>query len=296
MANTLIVNCDGTWLNDKDARPSNVRKYHNVLSPRNQLALYLPGVGAERGQSLIGKWLGGAFGLGAHGLRNRAYKWICSYWIPGDKICFSAFSRGSAVARMAAAYISKKGIKYQSKIYFPSIDFLGCWDTVASFGIPINLGPIPFQRINLFSNLEVGQNVKNAVHIVALDENREGFMPSLMNNRPGINEIWAIGTHSDVGGGEPDPGLSDITLSYMMREAQKVGVKFKDDAFDNLAPNPDGTIHAHRFNPKPGVRTVHVLKNDAVSGLSPKVHVSATTRQNYKSLSKVDMERIQIVP
>jgi len=296
MPNTLIVNCDGTWQNDKAARPSNVRKFDMCLSPRKQLALYLPGVGAERGQSLLGKWLGGAFGLGAHGLRNRAYKWIGRYWVPGDRICFTGFSRGAAVARMTAAYITKKGIKYRGKTHFPPIDFLGCWDTVASFGIPINLGPIPFQKINLFHNLEVGQMVKDAVHIVALDENREGFMPSLMNQREGIQEVWAVGTHSDVGGGEPDPGLSDITLSYMMREAQKAGVKFKDGAFNNLAPNPDGTIHAHKFNPKPGIRSVHVLKNDAVSGLSPKVHISATIRKNYTPLSKVDMGRALIVP
>ena len=288
----LIVLNDGTWLSMADKRPSNVRKlYHLVDLSHDQKALYLPGVGAGRATGLISKYLGGAFGFGAQGRSKTACAWLRKNWKPGDRIIFIGFSRGAATARMEAYEISENGIEYEEEVYYPDIDFLGCWDTVASFGIPINLGFIKFQEINLFTNLEIGKNVKKAVHLVALDENREAFMPTLMNQRPKVvKEIWVIGAHSDVGGGELDPGLSDITLSCMIKQVKCAGAQFKDTS--NIKPNPEGTIHAHLTNIKPQTRTVEVLVNDKPINAPAHVHKSVTTRKGYTPLAKVDLKKV----
>ena len=294
MAKTLIVDFDGTWLSRKDERPSNVQKIHDALSDDGQMALYIPGVGSGRGTTLLGKYLGGAFGVGAHGRRNKAYKWLKQHWEPGDRICIFAFSRGAAIGRMLAYLISKKGIRKNFKKHDVKIDFLGCWDTVASFGIPFNVGPIKFQSINLFSNLEVGLNVRHAVHLVALDENRESFLPSLMNQRPGIHEVWMIGTHSDIGGGEPDAGLSDITLAYMMDRAQEAGINFK--TLKAIKPNPDGTIHAHKTNLKPELRKVVTKVADKIGPHFPTLHRSVLLRKSYMPLAIVNLAQVTYTP
>ncbi|MCK5446372.1 MAG: DUF2235 domain-containing protein [Rhodospirillaceae bacterium] len=292
MTKTLNIAQDGTWQSKANERPSNVLRFHKLLSKRGQLTLYIPGVGAGPKMDALGKLLGGAFGLGAHGRVKRAYKWLCKYWEPGDIISLNGFSRGATATRMLASRIAKKGIKRGKTTYYPDIDFMGCWDTVAAFGIPIDIFGIPFQRINLFTNLEIGANVKKAVHLVAMDEARGAFTPNLMNARPDVvKEVHFIGTHSDIGGGESDPGLSNITLAYMIREAKKAGVKFKDTS--KIKPNRNGTIHYHRDNSDP--RIVHVLVDDKPSQLIPNVHKSATTRKNYKPLAKVNLKKVNLV-
>lgn len=292
---TLVVSNDGTWLSKADKRPSNVSKFHDLIDlDHDQKALYLPGVGAGRAIGLVSKYLGGAFGFGAKGRSKTACAWLRKQWKPGDKIVFVGFSRGGATARMEAHEISENGIKYKGNIYYPDIEFLGCWDTVASFGIPINLGFIKFQEINLFTNLEIGKNVKKAVHLVALDEDREAFTPTLMNQRPNVTkEVWVTGTHSDVGGGEPDPGLSDITLAYMIEQAERAGVKFKDTS--HIKGNPDGTIHIHEINLKPQQRIVEVLVKETPVAIKPLVHRSVLLRKNYKPSAKVNLIKVAFV-
>ena len=85
--------------------------------------------------------------------------------------------------------------------------------------------------INLFRDLTVAPNIKKAYHLVAIDENRDAFVPSLMNRDPGrIEEVWFPGVHSDVGGGYDPRRLADTTLHYMMARAGEHGVKFHPSA------------------------------------------------------------------
>src|SRR6188768_4051596 len=59
----------------------------------------------------------------------------------------------------------------------PPVRFLGVWDVVAAFGIPINLG-FNFNRINLGYKLGLSKGVKFCYHALALDEARQAFRPT----------------------------------------------------------------------------------------------------------------------
>lgn len=105
------------------------------------------------------------------------------------------------------------------------IKAIGVWETVGSLGIPVS--PI-FQRLGLplvlrtyrFYNTELGSNVENAFQALALDEARSAYRPALWQKLPNVHanwrQVWFPGVHTNVGGGYPDSGLSDITLAWMM--------------------------------------------------------------------------------
>ena len=57
------------------------------------------------------------------------------------------------------------------------VAFLGVWDTVGAFGIPMKLFGIPFNKWNLFKDMTVSRSVRRAVHLVSVDETRKPFEP-----------------------------------------------------------------------------------------------------------------------
>jgi hypothetical protein len=181
---------------------------------------------------------GGTFGLGAESIKERAYlDAVRAYW-PGDRICIFGFSRGAAIARLLANALHERGLPkkvwtlrlfgrhhpvWTSKERWDgNVSLLGCWDTVGSFGLAKNLFGIPFQRINLLKNFEVSINVRRAYHMVALDETRDAFEPTLMEPDPSkqdrVNEVWFAGNHSNIGGGYVTDGLSDLALDYLLSQ------------------------------------------------------------------------------
>ncbi|EME45077.1 hypothetical protein DOTSEDRAFT_170246 [Dothistroma septosporum NZE10] len=105
------------------------------------------------------------------------------------------------------------------------IKAIGVWDTVGSLGIPVNpllqrLGFPTVLREYRFYNTDLGNNVENAFQALALDEARAAYRPALWQKRPGstsnLKQTWFPGVHTNIGGGYPDTGLSDITLAWMM--------------------------------------------------------------------------------
>ena len=115
---------------------------------------------------------------------------------------------------------------------FPSrnVHFLGVWDTVGSYGIPLKaLGWIGRWRFR-FVNVRLGSYVKNAYHALAIDEKRKNFQPTLwkVNDDPAQNQtveqVWFPGVHSNIGGGYADTGLSDRALVWMVLKAESCGL------------------------------------------------------------------------
>jgi uncharacterized protein (DUF2235 family) len=105
------------------------------------------------------------------------------------------------------------------------VHFLGVWDTVKSVG-----------WLNLKARIEMArwpytrkiENVGIARHAMAIDERRRPygiyrFDPDTVAKSDGRHhERWFAGVHSDVGGQFPDDHrLSDIALSWMLKEAEK---------------------------------------------------------------------------
>lgn len=147
----------------------------------------------------------------------------------------------------------RKGIK---------IRFIGVWDTVAAYGMPVDemtrgihqyLWPIELP------NNTLAASVSRACQALALDEERTTFHPQLWKedsaHDPGdvpevdmtarryikderISQVWFAGVHSNVGGGYPDDSLAYIPFVWMITEAQRCGLKFKSD-YANDPTNPD---------------------------------------------------------
>ena len=131
----------------------------------------------------------------------------------GDEIFVFGFSRGAAIARQFASLLP---LDFPHGT--PRIRFLGVYDTVASIGIPnLDDGKKPVSDV-VFEDHFISDTIDEALHLLALDEKRKAFMPTLMNQEDRVMEIWFSGAHSDVGGGNRRDGLSDITLEFMVSE------------------------------------------------------------------------------
>jgi uncharacterized protein (DUF2235 family) len=118
------------------------------------------------------------------------------------------------------------------------IDFIGVWDTVGTMGVPI--GPLRMigQYKYRFHNTNLGDNVARAFQALAIDEHRRFFPPAIWKREAGLEtrlkaygieqqilkQTWFVGSHSNVGGGYPDAGLSDYAFRWMARQATDHGL------------------------------------------------------------------------
>lgn len=274
-ARNVVVCIDGTWNHDEQTdssgrkSPTNVAKLRAALVQDDtaQVVGYFRGLGNKKEHWIVGQLLGGVFGAGAYVLLRSIDCWLTENWRPGDALSIFGFSRGAALARMLANSVRKRGIA--KRIVFRTqriagkgsqtrlrayrhepvrdvpVGFLGCWDTVASFGIPIDIAGIPFQQINVFKDFTVSSNVDQAVHCLALDEERHAFVHTPMDARPNVEEVWFAGGHCDVGGGTAETGLSDTALEFMVARAEQKALRFASDwrAMVGLAADATGPIH-----------------------------------------------------
>lgn len=223
---------DGTWNSEKTEDVAteateydgntNVVKFKDAYEgPR----FYIKGVGTRLGR--FGRFFGGAFGIGGRSRLEEAREALQSNLAAGDReIDVVGFSRGAALAASFARRVHKE---HGSDL---PIRFVGLWDLVASFGIPISLGPIKFQELNLGYKFDVPASVRHYYHALALDERRQSFRPTRLI---GAHEVWFRGAHSDVGGGNGNLGLNCIALCWMLRKAVASGVPIKASAITSAA-------------------------------------------------------------
>lgn len=133
-----------------------------------------------------------------------------------------------------------------------NIEFLGVWDTVAAYGLPIEeltngwdklIWPLSMPDRNLSAK------VKRACHALSLDDERKTFHPVLWNelakptahpegaarqeadkssiNEERLTQVWFTGAHSNVGGGYSDDSLAYVPLCWMMEQAKAKGLQFE---------------------------------------------------------------------
>lgn len=199
------------------------------------------------------------------------------------------------------------------------IHFIGVWDTVAAYGLPIDELTIAVDKwvwpMKFDSNALRGC-VDNARHACALDDERRTFHPipwsesdekaiqqkqeerekrgeprTVPANR--LLQVWFPGVHSDVGGGYPDDGLSLVPLCWMIDEAEAKGLRFEKIIVElyRAQASPTGRLYDSRagggvlwrYQP----RNVQLLMDDRRDHLSPAdmitplVHHSAVIRMTY---------------
>jgi uncharacterized protein (DUF2235 family) len=187
------------------------------------------------------------------------------------------------------------------------IHFVGLWDTVAAYGLPIDeltiavdkwVWPMKFEDTSLLDS------VLHARHALALDDERRTFHPIPWDERAEkqqrgrvdpdrLTQVWFPGMHADVGGGYPDDGLSFVPLCWMIDEAAEKGLKFEElivETYRSLA-SPTGRIYDSRggtgalwrYQPR-NVQFLMDKNDDTVpkpDRVTPLVHHCVVTRMTY---------------
>ena len=258
---------DGTWNREDPVliETTNVVRFRDRYDGHCE---YLSGVGTRFGA--LGLALGGAFGAGGQTRIEEMYASLVANWKRGDQVIdIIGFSRGAALAVHFSNVIAQEGIRDGGELLArPDIRFLGLWDCVAAFGIPIDF-VLNFQDINIGYDLKVPRNVQHCFHAMALHERRQSFDVERQNvsgRRRNVEELWFRGVHNDIGGGLGNTALSSITLQWMMQKAKACGLPVEDADIralgrlaDHRAPigknfdpieNPPRRIHRNdRFHP-----------------------------------------------
>ena len=204
-----------------------------------------------------------------------------------------------------------------------SIEFIGVWDTVGAYGLPIQEMTRGINKWLFrlgFDESRLDKRVKRACHAISIDDERATFHPILWTEEgevpsiPGrdgvrllknerISQVWFPGAHANVGGGYPDDGLAYVPLHWLMMEARERGLHFKNaplsepDAFRtvNSACQPMGRQYDprsgigayYRYYPRKIADLCHArlsrVKQDRIIVLWPKIHESALMRLRQSS-------------
>lgn len=302
-----------------------------------QIAYYDDGVGTSSLKPLA--VIGGAFGWGLKRNVLDLYCYLSRNYEPGDSVSCFGFSRGAFTIRVLIGLINREGLpspeltetqrreqaenafgRYRSlrkhwkrKMSWnagvkaaphetaPRIDFVGLWDTVAAYGLPIDELTRAWSFLFPLSvpDRDPCDIMQRACHVLALDDERKTFHPILWNEKAlpqdathiadeRITQVWFAGAHSDVGGGYAEDALSHVSLAWMIEQARHL--HFDADAVKRLKAviNVNGMQHdprkgagaVYRYLP----RDVAALckdthdKRDQVVIARPKIHESVFDR------------------
>lgn len=248
--------------------PTNVLKFARGIAPKDaedtkQIVFYDWGIGSYHDNIT-----GGGFGAGLEKNVMDGYRFLVHNFEPGDEIYLFGFSRGAYTVRSLCGFLNNcnilKGSEsnriveafdlYKNPDHTPMDDytvdwrnkysiedsnivtFIGVWDTVGAMGLPFSFFGLIKDQHRFYDN-KLGSNVKTARHALSLDERRDDFEPTIWNpnNNVDLKQVWFAGVHSDIGGGyENDPDetiLSDIPMTWLMKEAKSVGLTFDDFLF-----------------------------------------------------------------
>jgi uncharacterized protein (DUF2235 family) len=152
---------------------------------------------------------------------------------------------------------------------FVDIPFLGVWDTVDAYGMPVDELKLAIdQKVwpMSFADRDPSRRLQMIRHALSLDDERPTFRPVLWNevlrkpdssNDPEIlgastiQQIWFAGVHANVGGGYPDDGLAYASLDWMMDEAQVAQLRFEPAARLDIANRADP--HGEQYDSRAGI-------------------------------------------
>ncbi|MEM9756106.1 MAG: DUF2235 domain-containing protein [Pseudomonadota bacterium] len=217
-------------------------------------------------------------GVGINRQIRRAYLFLARNYQPGDKVVLMGFSRGAYAVRSLAGLIDRIGLLRPAQISEETLDrvyhlyrtdpggaeaqalraslchpemriaFMGVFDTVRALGIR---WPFLWRFAGTphpYHNHTLGPATQVARHALALDEMREAYTPVLweapLKGSGDVVQMWFRGTHGDVGGqlngrnwARP---LSNISLAWMLGEAQAAGLPLPPDWRHRYVTDPGG--------------------------------------------------------
>lgn len=269
-----------------------------------QSVLYYPGPGTRGGffLRLIRKLFSPEITI--RRIIREAEKDLNAVYTAGDEIIIIGFSRGAAIARRFAAMLGTKEVCPKHAI--DSVELMICFDTVAQIGKPDG-SRYPDDNV-VFENHAVSSVIRKGYHLVSIDEHRRLFPVTLMDHKSGdrVTEVWFKGVHSDVGGGYPEHGLSDVTLEYAVDKLQNAEIEVRyslatselpediDDEDIAFSPDISAPVHYHKYGRAP--REIHIINDGKLAhGLKPLIHRSVVTaKQNADYQPALNIENYQI--
>jgi uncharacterized protein (DUF2235 family) len=253
-----------------------------------QLVFYDPGVGTlarpdpwrKLKQNFV-MVLGLATGYGLDDNVLSAYEFLVDNYEDGDQIYLFGFSRGAYTVRVLAGLIHKVGLLSPQQINlagsgltsykqfsdrdqkaaaqfarivssrWPTIRFVGVWDTVASVIVP-RPDRLYWPSLEDLAFTLGNPSVKAFRQAMAIDERRCMFRlkkwpepQTFMHNRfnqagaepQDCKQVWFAGVHADIGGGYPEKegALSKYPLLWMIEEAMGSGLAFNPQSIRQLA-------------------------------------------------------------
>lgn len=149
--------------------------------------------------------------------------------------------------------------KQKYSYYNLRIKFIGVWDTVGALGIPSRWFQWYNNKKYQFHDTKLSSMMDYAYQALAIDEKRSNFTPTLWEKSDKVmcgevqqvmEQAWFPGVHSNIGGGYPDPGLSDLTLNWMVNKAKATGLGFEKKYLDeHLKPDVAGTLYNSKVFP-----------------------------------------------
>lgn len=135
--------------------------------------------------------------------------------------------------------LRRRDLRAIKTVEVPAIEFLGLWDTVDAYGLPIaeiGRGVDRFIWPLSLNDKEYDSRINKACHALSIDDKRTTFHPLLWDecDAPEVDhtdlekftQVWFAGVHANIGGGYPDDGLSFVPLRWMIKEAVKRGLQF----------------------------------------------------------------------
>lgn len=244
---------------------------------RNRTSGLLPRrVGTGSG---LDRFTGGAFGDGIEQNVRTLYRAILYNYSPGDDIFLFGFSRGAFTVRTLLGFVNLVGLVRKGDDYWvpelygcyekglrpgaaewddifsrlrsphpaPPIRFVGVWDTVGALGAPGVLGQLLNGKKYAYHDISLNANIQNAYQALALDERRKPFRPSVWSPPAGwpgtLIQAWFVGSHCDVGGGQPSDGLANDALHWMVEKAEGHGLQVDSEFLSYFEPCYNGDYH-----------------------------------------------------
>jgi uncharacterized protein (DUF2235 family) len=141
------------------------------------------------------------------------------------------------------SYLTLTFFKWTILLGASSLLFLGLWYLSDHLKFAFGLPGVSFWKtlhrtsvvMRFYDNL-LNKNVQYARHAISIDEHRKDFDRVPWGNKEEIwpvrgagkflwfKQLWFAGNHADIGGGYPEneSRLSDMALSWMIEEAQKI--------------------------------------------------------------------------
>lgn len=263
----IVICIDGTWnrshgeYSRSQYRVTNITRLTDSVMPQDshanvQITYYQEGIGVHWNK--VVRYVEGATGYGTAKKISNAYSFLCRNFEPGDEIFLFGFSRGAYAIRSLSNLIARFGIptrgysytipkafylyrnrnkvksdaeitafREKHQYHAARIRLVGLFDTVA--GIPKLLKTPWLKKFHSYHDLTLPSCVDNAIHAMALQEERKHFQISLFDPEESLPserliQIWFFGAHSDIGGGSDQTGLSNLALWEIVNRALSCGL------------------------------------------------------------------------